>query len=220
MLSLHSIRAVLAAAGLALPLSATAQQPVPAPLQEAGAANFSIFLRGAPIGTEQIAVNRVSSGWTVVSTGRLAAPLDTVARRLQVRYSSDWKPLELTLDSTVRGQAQAIHTVIEGTTAKSDVTIGGQTTQKTDTIAPDALLLLPTNFFAPYEALAARLRTAAAGSDIPVYLEPQSSISISVGQSTTEQIQTTARLVVARRTRIALVLPAGRLDADLWTDDT
>ena len=43
---------------------------------------------------------------------------------------------------------------------------------------------------------------------------------ISVGQSATEQIQTTGRLVVARRTHVALVLPGGRLDADLWTDET
>src|SRR4051794_3474150 len=148
----HSIRAVIAAAAaLILPLSAAAQQPVlPVPLQEAGATSFSIFLRGAPIGTEQIAVTRVASGWTIVSTGRLAAPLDAVARRLQVRYSPDWKPLEFTFDGTVRGQAQTIHTVIEGTSARSDVTIAGQTTQKTDTIDASALLLLPTNFFAPY----------------------------------------------------------------------
>jgi pimeloyl-ACP methyl ester carboxylesterase len=221
MLSLHSIRAAVAAAVLALPLSAAAQQPglLPA-LQEAGAANFSIFLRGAPIGTEQIAVTRVSSGWNITSTGRLAAPLDAVARRLQVRYSADWKPLELTLDSTVRGQVQAIHTVVEGTTAKSDVTLAGQTTQKSDTIDPGALLLLPTNFFAPYEALAVRLRTAGPGTDIPVYIEPQASIVITVGQSAEEQIQTTARLVIARRTHIALVLPGGRLEADLWTDDS
>src|SRR4051812_49064712 len=219
MASLHSIRAVLAAAALALPLSAAAQPAAPAPLQEAGATSFSIFLRGAPIGTEQVAVSRVASGWTIVSTGRLAAPLDAVARRLQVRYSPEWKPLEFTLDGTVRGQAQTIHTLVEGTSARSDITIAGQTTQKTDAIDANAVLLLPTNFFAPYEALAVRLRTATAGSEIPVYIEPQASITIAVGDSSAEQIQTTGRLVNARRTRLALVLPAGRLDADLWTDD-
>ena len=65
-----------------------------------------------------------------------------------------------------------------------------------------------------------RLKTATVGSNIPVYIEPQSSIVISVGQSAIEQIQTTGRLVVARRTHVALVLPAGRLEADLWTDET
>ena len=220
MLSPHSIRAALAAAVLALPLAAGAQQPATlSPLQEAGATNFSIFFRGAPIGTEQVAVTRVASGWTIVSTGRLTQPLDAVARRMQVRYSADWKPLEFTFDGVVRGQSQAIHTLVEGTIAKSDITVAGQTTQKTDTIDPAALLLLPSNFFGPYEAVSARLRMAGPGTEIPVYIEPQGSIAIAVGDTSAEQIQTTGRLVTARRTRLALVLPGGRLDAELWTDD-
>jgi pimeloyl-ACP methyl ester carboxylesterase len=220
MASLHSIRAALAAAVLALPLSAAAQDPAAVPqLQEAGATNFAIFLRGAPIGSEQIAVNRVASGWTIVSTGRMIAPLDAVARRLQVRYTADWNPIDFTLDGTTRGQAQTIHTVVDGTTAKSDGSAAGQPIQKTDVVDPRALLLLPTNFFGPYEALAARLKTAAAGSTIPAYLVPQLSIAITVGESSAQQIQTTGRLINARRTRIALALPGGRLDAELWTDD-
>src|SRR5712691_692987 len=218
MLSSHSIRAMLVA--LALPLAAAAQQlPVPPALQEAGATSFTIFLRGAPIGTEQIAVNRLAAGWTIASTGRLGAPIDIVARRLQVRYTPEWRPIELTLDSTVRGQAQTIRTVVEGTTAKSDLVVAGQATEKTDTIDPNALLLLPTGFFGPYEALAAHLKTAAAGSEMPVYLVPQASIRVRIGESSGEQIQTAARLVAARRTHITLVLTGAQIDADLWTDD-
>jgi len=205
---------------LALPLAAAAQQPpVPPALQEPGATSFTIFLRGAPIGTEQIAVNRLAAGWTIVSTGRLGAPIDIVARRLQVRYTPEWRPIELTLDSTVRGQAQTIRTVVDGTTAKSDLVVAGQATGKTDTVDPDALLLLPTGFFSPYEALAAHLRTAAAGSEMPVYLVPQGSIRVRIGESSGEQIQTAARMVTARRTHITLVLTAAQIDADLWTDD-
>jgi hypothetical protein len=205
---------------LALPLAAAAQQPpVPPALQEPGATSFTIFLRGVPIGTEQIAVNRLAAGWTIVSTGRLAAPIDIVARRLQVRYTPEWRPIELTLDSTVRGQAQTIRTVVEGTTAKSDLVVAGQATAKTDTVDPDALLLLPTGFFGPYEALAAHLKTAAAGSEMPVYLVPQASIRVRIGESSGEQIQTAARLVAARRTHITLVLTGAQIDADLWTDD-
>ena len=207
-------------AALALPLAAAAQQPpVPPALQEAGATSFTIFLGGAPIGTEQIAVNRLAAGWTIASTGRLGAPIDIVARRLQVRYTPEWRAVELTLDATVRGQAQTIRTVVEGTTAKSDLVVAGQATGKTDTVDPDALLLLPTGFFSPYEALAAHLRTAAAGSEMPVYLVPQGSIRVRIGESSGEQIQTAARMVTARRTHITLVLTAAQIDADLWTDD-
>ena len=61
---------------------------------------------------------------------------------------------------------------IDGTTAKSEGSVAGQPIQKTDAIDARALLLLPTNFFGPYEALAARLKTAAPGSTIPAYLVP------------------------------------------------
>jgi hypothetical protein len=220
MIWLHSIRAALAALAVALPLAASAQQPpVPPPLPDPGATNFTIFFRGVPIGSEQIAVSRTATGWTIASSGRLGAPIDVVARRLQVRYTPEWRPLEFTLEGTVRGQPQTIRTSFDGTTAKSQMGIAGQTTEKSDPIDPSALLLLPNSFFGPYEALAARLRTAGAGTEIPAYLVGQASVSIRAGESSAEQIQTASRVVSARRTRISFALPTARLDADLWTDD-
>ena len=109
MLWLHFIRGALTALAVAVPLVASAQQPpVPPPLPDAGATNFTIFLRGAPIGSEQIAVSRTATGWTIASSGRLGAPIDVVARRLQVRYTQEWRPIEFTLDGTVRGQPQTL----------------------------------------------------------------------------------------------------------------
>ena len=222
MLWLHFIRGALTVAlAVAVPLVASAQQPpVPPPLPDAGATNFTIFLRGAPIGSEQIAVSRTATGWTIASSGRLGAPIDVIARRLQVRYTPEWRPIEFTLDGTVRGQPQTLRTSIEGTTAKSQMTIAGQASEKSDTIDAAALLLLPNSFFGPYEALAARLRTAAPGSEIPAYLVPQATMSIRAGESAPEQIQTASRVVSARRTHLTLVLASAQLDADLWTDDT
>src|SRR5580765_337242 len=203
--SRHSIRAALAAAALALPLGASAQVVLPAPpLPEVVGTTFTIFLGGAPIGSEQVALNRTATGWTIVSSGRLGAPIDAVERRTQVRYTADWKPLEFTFDGVVRGVTQAIHTTVDGTTATSEITSAGQSKPKKDTIGADAVLLFPSTFFGPYEALAARLKTAAPGSEIPVYIEALTPISIAVGESAAEQIQTTARLVNARRTRIGI----------------
>ena len=221
MLWLHFIRGALTALAMAVPLVASAQQPpVPPPLPDAGATNFTIFLRGAPIGSEQIAVTRTATGWTIASSGRLGAPIDVVARRLQVRYTPEWRPIEFTLDGTVRGQPQTLRTSVEGTTAKSQMSIAGQASEKSDTIDAAALLLLPNSFFGPYEALAARLRTATPGTEIPAYLVPQATMTIRVGESVPEQIQTASRVVSARRTHVTLVLPSAQLDADLWTDDT
>jgi pimeloyl-ACP methyl ester carboxylesterase len=221
MRSSHSIRAVCTALALAVPLAASAQlPPVPAPLQETGAATFTIFVRGVPIGTEQIAVTRSADGWTIVSSGRLGAPIDVVARRMQVRYTPEWRPIELTFDGSVRGQAQSVRTSIEGTTAKSEVVVAGQTTQKTDTIDATALLILPNSFFGPFEAIAMRLKTAAVGSEIPVYGVPAFSFSVRVGESSAAQIQTTARLVTARRTHVTLMFPGAPIDGEIWAEDS
>src|SRR3954470_5451205 len=134
MLSLHSIRAALVAAAIAVPLAARAQQaPVVPQLQEAGATNFAIFLRGAPIGTEQVALTRTATGWTIVSTGRLAAPIDIVGRRVQVRYTADWKPIEFTYDAVIRGQASTVRTVVDGTSANSEIQTANHS-RKTDAI--------------------------------------------------------------------------------------
>ena len=119
MLSSHSIRAVAVALALAVPCGASAQ---PAPLG-AGATSFTIFLRGTPIGNEQVALTRVADGWTIVASGRLGAPIDVIGRRVQVRYTPDWRPIEFLLDATVRGQPQTVRTIVEGTAAKSETPV-------------------------------------------------------------------------------------------------
>src|SRR3954468_1915794 len=118
MRSPHFIRAAIGLCVLAVAGAASAQRVPAPPLQEGNATAFTIFLRGAPIGAEQVSVTRIADGWTISSTGRLAPPVDVVARRLQARYTADWRPLEFSFDGTARGQPQSIHTVVEGTTAR------------------------------------------------------------------------------------------------------
>jgi uncharacterized protein len=227
MRSSHSIRAAVATVATLAALAAQVriggadQQPiVPPPLQEAGAFVFTIFLRGVPIGTEQVALTRTADGWTIAASGRLGAPLDVLARRIQVRYTPDWRPIEFSLDGTASGRLHTVRTIVEGATAKSDGIAAGQTIQKTDPIDPNALLVLPNSFFGPYEALAARIRSAAPGTAVPLYGVPTMSFTARVGESTPEQIQTASRLITARRTRVSLALPAGPVDVVIWTDET
>src|SRR5258707_8122140 len=100
---------------------------LPPTVQAGATSSFMIFLRGAAIGVEQMTVIRTAEGWEILSTGRLGPPLDVVARKLQVRYTSDWKPLEFTLDSTVRGQFQKVFSTINGSTAAHEITTGNET---------------------------------------------------------------------------------------------
>src|SRR5258706_16410655 len=115
----HCICAGIAAFAAA---TASAQQQPPAVFQPGATSGFMIFLRGNPIGVEQISVSRTTEGWTILSTGRLTQPFDLVARKVEVRYTADWKPIAYNIDSTVRGEFQRVITTVDGTTATSDIT--------------------------------------------------------------------------------------------------
>ena len=215
--SRHCIRAALAGLAAALPWLAMAQQPRNG--TTTGEATFRVFARGAVIGTEQSEVTRDAAGWTITSSGRLNAPLNIVNRRLQIRYDLDWKPLELTLDATVRGQVQTIRTTFSGSTATSQVIIAGQSRVITATTTPE--ILLPNPFFAPYEALAVRLKTAAPGSTIAAFAPAQTEMTIRVGDSTTERIQTPKETIEAKHTHVTITpegVVSAPVEADIWAD--
>jgi uncharacterized protein len=223
MFSSYFIRVCGAAVAIAAPLAAGAQQQppvVPPGAAPPASSSFTIFVRGVPLGTEQIAVARTGDGWTISSSGRIGAPLDIVARRLQVRYTPDWRPLEFTFDGTVKNQPQTVHTVVDGTVATSDISAAGQTTQKRDTIDPGAALIMANSFFASYEAVAMRLKSAAAGTNIPAYIVGGPPFVVRTGESSDDRIETATRMLDTRRTHVTMMLPGTPLEADIWTDDT
>jgi uncharacterized protein len=215
MARIHSIQAgafLLVAGALA---GAAAAQPSQTPSR----ANFTIFLRSAPVGTEETSVERTADGWTITGSGRIGAPIDVVTRRLHIKYDQDWKPLELIIDASARDQPTLLRTTVTGTTARNEYTFNGEPAEKSDTIDPDAILL-PNPFFAPYEALSARLKTAAPGSTISFYQAPLTSLTATVGESSQERIQTVTRLVEVKRTRVTFGGEEGvaPLVADIWGD--
>jgi pimeloyl-ACP methyl ester carboxylesterase len=193
---------------------------LPPGVQAGATSSFMIFLRGTAVGAEQTAVLRTADGWDIISTGRLGAPFDIIARKLEVRYTGDWKPLEFTLDSTVRGEFQKVFAGIDGTNAAIEITtgIGTEPARKTETIDPGALLL-PNVFYGPYEALAAQLKNAATGSTLPAFILPIGSIMLHVGESTTEQIQTAGRVITAKKTHVTANTAGAALDFTLWADE-
>jgi len=215
----HSICAGLVALTAA---TALAQQPPAAAFQPGTTSSFMIFLRGNPIGIEQVAVSRTTEGWSILSTGRLAQPFDVLARKVEVRYTGDWKPVAFTVDSTVRGEFQRVITTVEGTTASTEITTGTQTSRKADTIDTSAVLL-PNVMYGPYEAVAALLRTAHDGTTLPAYQIPLAPAELHVVDSTTEQIQTASRLITAKRTRLTSSTAStanGPVDINVWGDES
>ncbi len=204
-------------AALAPPASTFAQAPGSSATPTV---TFTIFVRGTPIGTEQVVVETTPDGGRIIKgAGRLGAPLDILIRRLEITYGPDWRPGALTLDATVRGQAQSVRTTIAGASARTEIEVDGVRQEKTDTIDVNAMVL-PNPFFAAYEALSGRLRTAAAGSTLSAYLAPQGSIAVVVGESSIEKLQTLARVIEAKRTRVTLQPPVGPpIDMEVWGDE-
>jgi hypothetical protein len=211
----------LCALALAVAGTAAAQDPIIAPpnTMATASSSFSIFIRSVPLGTEQIAVSRSGDGWTISSTGRLGPPLDIVGRRIQIRYTADWRPIELSFDGLVKGQPEAVHTSVDGNSAKTETTRQGQAQDKTDAIDPASVLVLPNRFFSAYEAVAARLASAAEGTELPAYAVGGGSFRIRVGESAVDHIETPARTLAAKRTHLTLLLGGAPLEADMWTDD-
>ena len=208
----HSIRAVVLVGTAATVISAQ-QAVVP------NASKFLVLLRSAQIGTEEIAVTQNAGGWTITSVGRIGAPLELVTKMLQIRYDPEWKPIDLNLDATARNQAIALQISVNGTSATTHLTSGGQTTDNTHTIDP-AAILMPNPFFAAYEAVAARLRTASAGSVLPVYQGAGTPVTLRVGDSQEDRIQTAARFIAARRTHVTFASPGvPEVEADVWGDE-
>jgi pimeloyl-ACP methyl ester carboxylesterase len=183
---------------------------------QAGAeSNFTVFLQGVPIGTERTTVASAPDSHTITGSGGVGAPLNVQTIRLEMKYDGEWKPIELTLEAIIAGRRNTLNTKFAGTLATSAITQGELTTTKTDTVAPDAIVL-PNPFFSAYEALSARLGTAKPGSELRAYLAPQAEIAIHYATVSEERIQTPGRTIVARRHTASFATANGPVVVEIW----
>jgi uncharacterized protein len=210
------IRNCTAAVAAVLLAASVSAQPVPAASPE-GTAEFILFAAGRQVGREQVTVARSGGNWIITSTGRHAAPIDITINRFEARYSSDWQPIELTIDAAMGGRALSLKTSFGVTTAVNEITQGGTTNSKTDQVSARTIML-PNGFFGAYEALAARLATAAVGTDIPVYVAPQTEIRAVVKTIETQQLKGLAAGAV-RMFELSFGNPGGALISKVGIDE-
>jgi hypothetical protein len=136
-----------------------------------GDASFRVFLRGSIIGSAETSLTRSDDGWLIKGTGRLAPPLDLTIRRLEVRYSADWKPRAITLElRTPEGNVVTNGTFQPDAPARIDVVRSGQETlSTTPQVAADAVIV-PNIVYSAYEYLAVRLMSASPGIQFPAFV--------------------------------------------------
>ena len=101
-------------------------------------------------------VTRTASGWIISSSGRQGPPIDLTTTKFEMTYTPDWQPVQLTIDGMLGGKALKLSTSFGLTTAITDLTQGEKTGTATQVVSARTIVL-PNNFYAGYEALAARL---------------------------------------------------------------
>jgi len=188
-----------------------------AELPATGEAAFAIFLRGAQIGREQVTLARGPSGWILTSTGRSEAPLDFTIARFEMKYAPDWQPLELTLEARLRNAVATVKTSFAMTTAINEITQNSKTVSKEDQISAKTIVL-PNNVFGAYEALAARLAGAEAGSELPVYVVPQAEVKVKVRAVNEQALTGPGGGIRTRRYDVTIANPDRPVDAIVIVD--
>jgi len=194
----------------------------PAPQQTAatpaeGEVEFTVFLSGTRVGLEHVRVARSGSTWVISSTAQFGAPLSMTVNRFEVKYTTDWQPVELHIEATQANRQMALNTSFGVTTAINEVTQNGTTGSKTDQISARTIVL-PNQFFAGYEALAARLSQVQPGAELRAYVAPQGEIGVSIKTVTTEQLPSPAGLIAARRFELVFQNPGRPLEATITID--
>jgi len=198
---------------LAIASLASGQTPAPA-TPVTGDSSLTIFLRGVEVGRMQSNLTRADSTWVLTSSGRFG---DLVLNRFELKYDADWQPLGLRLEVTQGQRPTIISTSFGLTTAVNEITQNGATSSKTDQISARTVVL-PNNFYAAYEALAARLATSSPGTEIPIYVPPQGEVKITVKDVSPETIQTSGTTVSLRKFTVILHNVGADLDATIAID--
>ena len=216
MLFLRNCTAVVLCAVLGASVAA-GQAPASNMSPAQGPAQFLVFIGGRQVGQEQVNVARTGGNWIISATGQLSAPADISTNRFEAKYSSDWQPLELHIEGTMGGKPIGLSTSFGMTTAVNEITQGGTTNSKTDQISARTIVL-PNNFFAAYEAMAARLAGATPGTELPVYVAPQTEITAVVKTVTDEKVKTASGETALRRFEMVFQNPNGPLTAIVTTD--
>lgn len=206
--------ALLCAAGALAAWPAHAQQTAPQPASQS---ELLVFLGGRQIGREQVTVSRNGGNWIIASSGTIAAPIDVTTDRFEARYSADWQPLELHIEATIGGKLLAVSTSFGLTTAVNEITQGGVTNSKTDQVSARTLIL-PNNFFAAYEAVAARLATATPGTTLPAYIAPSAEVMMTVTAISAEQLKSPSGTLALRKFTVTIQNPGGPLAISVTTD--
>jgi pimeloyl-ACP methyl ester carboxylesterase len=192
----------------------TARQSAPDPT---GSTTLIVLVNGTRVGTETVAVTRRPTGWAVSSTGFVRPPFDLVTDRFEMLYSADWQPQKLTVDGSLHGQPLAIASTFTGQSAATQLTQGDRGASATHAIKPGSVVLA-SNIFAAYEALAIRASALAAGAAIPIYIAPNGDAVANVVDITPKRVSLGQAAIELKSIRLTVTSTNSIVPIEMWVD--
>jgi pimeloyl-ACP methyl ester carboxylesterase len=190
---------------------AAAQQPT---AQSSPTTSYRVFVRGTLIGREDVTVQQNASGLTIVSQGRLAAPLNVQIKKAEFKYRPDGSPELFTLESSTNNTDLVVRTSFNGTVAVTEGTQGGKPINVTQSVTAGTVVL-PNGIFSAYAALSYRLRGVPAKTNLRAYVLPESEIGVIVTSVTPEKMQVGTSLLDVRRYDMIFGTTAGDVAVSL-----
>src|SRR5260221_2640158 len=203
--------ALLTALALAAHLSGRQRPP------SVDTARFIVMFQGRAIGAEDVTLSATPQGWLIAATGDLGPPFSLLTTRFQMRYANDWQPESVAIEATLAGQLLTLSSTFSPDAAVSQTMQAGQTATTSHKVSARTVVL-PNGFYAPYEALAAQLGSAAVGARFPIYVAPQAEISAAVVRITPHRLITPSGPKDLRQFDLALSNPGGPLGMQVWID--
>ena len=177
------------------------------------ATGYTTFVRGTPIGRENVTVRSDASGLTVTSEGRLGPPANLTIQRAEFRYGPDGSPQLFELRGDSNGGEVTIRTTVA---AGSATTEGTQAAPVTQPVSAQAVLHA-NGIVASYVALAQRLGTTAPGSDIRMYVVSETEIGVRLVNVQNDRMQLGAEFLNARRYDVVLMNPSSNTAVTITT---
>ena len=181
---------------------------------------YTVFLRGLPIGHQDVSVRSDAQGLTITGQGQIAAPLDIITRRAEVRYGADLSPESLLIDARINGTDITLQTTFSGSTAVSMGMQGVNPIGTTDTVAPQSILL-PNVFLGAYAALARRLAGIEPRTEFHAFVGPGpgAQVAFRLRGEATEQMQTGTTTFDVHRYELEFDNAGAPLGVQLFSDN-
>lgn len=198
--------ALVAVLGTAL----TAQQ---AP--SAGTTGYTVFLRGSPIGHEDVTVRTDAAGISIRSEARASLPEPTTIRRAEVRYASDWTTQSFVLEANVSGGDVTARSAFADGVVRTEGVQGGTAFTREHKAAAQTIVLMPNAFFGGWEAITRRVTSAPGPVELRAYVVPQAEMGVRVASVTNERMQVGGAFFDVRRYDLVLQSPTGDLLASI-----